>query len=385
MNGIAGTALMLPGGLSESGIDTAVTRSRYGGSQIGTQTIYILSSDGSLRSYKTTGKDGVFEPSSDADAVMDAVASGTSTGSSEKIVQISPRGSNLLCRTDRGRLVTVDAVHRVVARDSNVIRITEYGVYKDKMKYFKSGPGTESLIPLIEDNILSIYPQNGYDAKVILDENDNFRVKIDRNGTLQDTDQSRAVAGVLGDAVCYRDGNTYFIEGGGIDQGAADFGFVSIETPSLIGIRSSCCFAPSPMLHEKMLEVLPQAFAEYVYANGSRGGCAWHGVGNVGHVIDICLDTEGFSYTAQNKLAHISGKYPYYVDLSGVLHIIGGVSPMNVTHANMIQTALSDVGAAFFTEDGRQNFCTQSFHGVSFNFGGDRREQMDSAAWQALY
>jgi len=380
MSIISGVALQDISGVSPSGIRIAVARRESTENDV----LFVLDASGALSSFKNTKKDGVLGVSGDASLVMSALEFIVSDDNN--IVEIATRGEFLYCRMSSGALAEFDSSLELLSITDNIVRVTEYGTYKDKMKYFKSGPGTESLIPLIEDNILSIHPQNGYDAKVFIDEDDGYKIKVEYGGNIKEADQQRAVAGFVDGAICYVDGDRFSIAYDSGDIPVVDFGYVDVRSPFSIFTRSSCCFSDKSSINDAIKTVLPEKYADYVITNGNIGGCSWRGVGMTGHIVSTCMDSSGFSFKATNPISGVSGRFPYYILDSGDV-VIDGVGVAKFSEDRFIEDVVDGGNGIVLNipEDGRKFFSPVCFCGVTFNFGSDKFIEVDSSDWQSIF
>jgi len=390
MKNIEGIVVSPPDGFPKiSGVSVCVV-SKYDVAPrpAGGDILFVLDSSGAMFSYSFSWRDSILAVTDHAKQAINSMTREFSAGALPKVVEIASRGGSLLVRFETGDFFEV-IFHgigeaKVISSDTDIVRITKHKAYKDKRKYFRSGPGGSALIPFIEDNILMVCEEPGGDATVFYE---NSKVKVSTAGTIVDADISRTVAGAIGGAIAYRTVSGYSLEGVGLNEDVVDFGKVKIEIGPFGPLGSSCCYAAPGTVKNKIYSELPETMAQYVIDNGEIHGCSWHGVGKLGHIIATCLDGEGFDFVPNSVMGSFIAEVGYYVDDKGVHFFPGGPGIMQKSGVRLLDELFSSGSAPKLnlSSSNTMMFLGESFHGLTLNFKSSRFTPMSDADWQALY
>jgi hypothetical protein len=254
-------SILLDHSMSFSGVQIVdyifPSRNEYG--------VCVLKSTGEIETYEFSVSDGGFIASDLSSRIIDAI-NGNVTD--EAIVEIAG-GDSIKLRFQNGQMISAVELQDgaiVTSEDFEVGRVTKNKTYKFKYKFYKSGPGTSPIVPLLEDDIVSVFEG---------DEND-FVVRLGDLG-IGDT-----IVGKWADDVTITESTEgqLTIHYGEADLDIDDFGEIKLVTKELLKIKLRSA-------NKNCLVGFPKAQQQYIDAHGKCSEISWFGVGRVGHVVDF--------------------------------------------------------------------------------------------------
>jgi len=240
--------------------------------QDGREEVFILNGT-ALASYRFNPfHDGALEPSDTADSIATAITDlGLNIG---ELVEIAG-GETLKMRYNSGIMVSVVVRNGspIVATDDMVARVTRNGVYKFKYDFYRSGPGTAPLAPLMSngdsDDIVAVF--EGLDSD-----------RIVRIGDIADY----PIIGFVGNHPISISGSSTILKLPDGDIPIDSYGRIVIRLNAIGRIKLGTNFVQDGQIVDYSSS-FPESQYGYISDHRRDWRAPWIGVGNTGHVVDL--------------------------------------------------------------------------------------------------